>query len=257
MPLPGRRALELPAHLRRAGEGDHRDVGVVVPGGHDLGRPARDDVQPARRQAGLGQGLGQQPGGERCPLRRLEDHRTAGGQGGSDLVQHQVEREVERRDRGDDSERLRVGEPERDHPGSHFVELYGLRRQPPGLLGGDPQRADGAGDFDQGRRDRLAGFGPQQLGEVGRPLGDQLGGLQQHVSPGRGRPTGEHRRLGRRDRLRGLVRAGDGDGADQRLVVRIVHLEGVDTVHPLAVDEELLVTHVWSLLQRAGPRWPP
>ena len=89
------------------------------------------------------------------------------------------------------------GEPERHHA-VDLVELHRLRRQPPGLLPRYPQRGHGPGHLDPRGRDRFAGLRPDLLGEVLRPLGDQPAGLQQQVGPGGGRPSGQHRRLGRR-----------------------------------------------------------
>ena len=67
---------------------------------------ADDDLQHAVGQAGLGEQLGQPQGGERRGGGRLEDDGVAAGQRRRDLVRDQVEREVERRDRGDDAARL-------------------------------------------------------------------------------------------------------------------------------------------------------
>ncbi len=245
----------------RPGEGDHGDVGMVVPDRNDLRRPAGDDIQPARGQARLGQRLGQQAGRERRTLRRLEHHGAAGRERRRHLVHHQVEREVEGGDRRHDAERLGRGEPERGHSWTDLVELHGLGRQPACLLGRDPQGADGSGDLDAGRGDRFAGLGADLLGEVLRAFGNQLAGLEQHVRSRGGRPAAQHGRLGRRDSLRCLLRAGHGDAADQALVERVPHLEGVDPGDPVAVDEELLITHGklplgWNV-RRTGSTRPP
>ena len=80
----------------------------------DSGRPVTMFSQPAGSPASAMR-LGQQARGQRRTLRRLEHHRAAGGQGRRHLVQHQVEREVERGDRGDHAERLGDGEADRGH----------------------------------------------------------------------------------------------------------------------------------------------
>lgn len=102
MPLAPGIGLQSPADLGRAGERHHGHIRVGVPSRHDLSGTTGDHIQPAGRQSDLGQRLGQQTSRQWCPLRRLEHHGAAGGQSRCDLVQHQVEREVERSDGGDD-----------------------------------------------------------------------------------------------------------------------------------------------------------
>ena len=67
---------------------------------------ADDDLEHAVGQAGLGQQLRQPQRGERRVGGRLEHDGVAAGQRRRDLVRHQVEREVERRDGGDHAARL-------------------------------------------------------------------------------------------------------------------------------------------------------
>ena len=108
--LRAARGAELPAHVRRAGERDQLDPRVVDQDVADLARPSDDDVQPPGRLSGVGERLRQEERRERRRRRGLEDARAAGGERRPDLVRHQVQREVERRDRPDDADR-----PAHDH----------------------------------------------------------------------------------------------------------------------------------------------
>ena len=235
-----------PVKVITATSGCSFQVGTIT-----SGRPVTMFSQPAR-QSGLGHRLGEQARGQRRALRRLEYDRAARSQSRRDLVQHQVEREVERGDRRHHAVRLRDGETQRRDPGAISSNCTVSDGQPPGLLRRDPQGVDGAAHLDPGRGDGLSRLGAQQLGEGVRPLRDQSAGREQEVGALGRRPAGEHGGLGGRHRLSRLVGAGHRDGAHQGLVERVVNLEGVDPGDPVAVDEELLVTHEVLLSEMAG-----
>ncbi len=138
------------------------------------------DAQPALRQAGLDQDLGQLQRRDRRLAGGLEDDRVAGGDRRPELVGDEVEREVEGADRADDA----VGDAQ------HHAELAGARRrglhrhraagQLAGLGRGEGQGADAAFRLDRRGLDRLAGLGGDRLRQVIDPLGDQVGGAVQH-----------------------------------------------------------------------------
>jgi hypothetical protein len=89
------------ADRHAAGEGDQVGVGV---GNHLVGnlfRVAGHDREHRRRQPGLVEHVGEDERRERRLLRRLEHHPVVGRDRRGDLVDHLVERMVERRDRGD------------------------------------------------------------------------------------------------------------------------------------------------------------
>ena len=68
---------------------------------------AVDEVEHARRHAGLVQDLGEDDRVERRDLGRLQHHRAAGGERRRDLAGDLVDRPVPRRDHADDADRLR------------------------------------------------------------------------------------------------------------------------------------------------------
>src|ERR1700720_317014 len=113
----GGAAHDVAPDLGRAGERDLGHLRVLHQGVADRRAAARDDVQDARRQAGLGPPLG----GLECRQRRvggrLVHHRVAAGQRRRDLPQRLDEREVPRGDRGDQPDRLAQGVGEHERTG--------------------------------------------------------------------------------------------------------------------------------------------
>ena len=90
---------------RGADETDRRDVGIVEDGVDRL-LVAVDDVEDARRQSRLQHQLGKRHRHAGIALRRLEDEGVAAGDRGRELPHRDHRREIERRDAGDDAERL-------------------------------------------------------------------------------------------------------------------------------------------------------
>ena len=113
-------------------------------------------VDPARRQAALlHEQLDQRDRRERRLAGRLLHDRAAGGDGGGQLVGHQVQREVERRDGADDAD----GQPQREAElavarlrGVHRDHLAGHR---PRLGRRELERQHRTGRLDAGGRDGL------------------------------------------------------------------------------------------------------
>jgi len=131
---------------RRAGERDAVDARVLD---QELagrtGPEAVHHVVDAGRRAGRGDHLGQQGGGGRGLLARLDHDRVAARQRGRDLPGQQQQRQVPRDDHGDHAERAAVGVVERLPP----VRQVGQERLLPG--GGDhvgerPEVGHRAGD---------------------------------------------------------------------------------------------------------------
>ena len=75
--------------------------------GADRRPVAVDQVEHARRHAGLMQHLGEEDGVQRRDLGRLQHHRAAGGERRRDLAGDLVHRPVPRRDEAADADRLR------------------------------------------------------------------------------------------------------------------------------------------------------
>jgi hypothetical protein len=94
---PGQRC-QLLAHRGRAGEGDLADHRMRDQVGTDHLRPAIDQAQHAGRDAAIDKGTHQFGRRGRGLLRRLGDHRAAGGQRCAELANQLVDREVPRRE---------------------------------------------------------------------------------------------------------------------------------------------------------------
>ena len=141
---------------------------------------ADHDLQHAGRQAGLGEQFGEAERRERRGGRRLEHDGVAAGQRRRDLVRHQVEREVERRDGGDHAARLADGPAEAVLAAGVGVHLHQVAGGALGLLGGPAEGGGAAPRLDARVLERLAALGRDEardllgvlLDEVGRALED-------------------------------------------------------------------------------------
>ncbi len=94
------------ADLGRAGEGQLAHARIARQHAADLARGPGDDVEDARRDAGARGELGERERGVGRLRRRLAHDRAAGGERGRDLAGDHRGREVPRRDRRDDADRL-------------------------------------------------------------------------------------------------------------------------------------------------------
>ena len=164
-----------------AGERDHRDVGVrdqVLTGD----RPAPgDDVDDARRDAGVVGGLGEHHRGQRRHLSRLEHDRVSGGDRRQDLPRRHLQRVVPRSDRADDADRLAPD----DRGVVAAVLAGGPALEVAGGAGEEGGVVDRAGHVELGRQpDRLAGLPALDLGELRRR------GRRGSARRRRARPTG-------------------------------------------------------------------
>ena len=97
----------------RAGEGEAADEGARGKRRPDRGAGAGDEVEDAGRQAGVLQALDELERRERRGRRRLEDDGVAVDERRRDLPRRDGDREVPRRDDGDDAERLAAAEQHR------------------------------------------------------------------------------------------------------------------------------------------------
>ena len=130
---------------------------------------AVDDVEDAVRQAGFLPELGLELDGARGVRRRLEDERVAAGEGdGIDPHRHH-DREVERRDPGDDAERLAQGDRVdvgRDVRRVHAGEVA--------AVAGELDRLDAAHDFGLGIGVGLAVVAGDERGQLVAMLPGEL-----------------------------------------------------------------------------------
>ena len=99
------RGVDVARDRRRADEADRLDVGVGQQRVHRL-LVAVDDVEDARRHPGPGQQLGDEERRGRIALGRLQDEGVAAGERDREHPHRHHAGEVERRDAGDDPERL-------------------------------------------------------------------------------------------------------------------------------------------------------
>src|SRR5665213_488245 len=163
-------------------ERDHGDAGVEGEGVADNGAGPGDDVERARRQPRFVKDLREEQCADGCGGGWFVNDRVARGDGGSDLMQREVEWEVERGDGRDDAEGLANGDA-----GFAFAARMGvhgnfLAVEPVGLLGGEEEREDAAVDFCARLTDGLAGFGGDDeryffaaFGEDGLSFGEDGG----------------------------------------------------------------------------------
>ena len=185
-----RRLDDLLAGRVLAGEGDLVDVGVAGERGAGTFAEARDHVDHARREADLGDDLGETKRRERRLLRGLQDDRAAGRERGAELVAAHEQREVPRDDRADHSDGLapHVGVEVAEGGSSDLAfDLRGPARVVAKEIRGER-------DVDDVRLgDRLAVVERLELGELVVELADarteapeQVGALgRRQVAPGR------------------------------------------------------------------------
>lgn len=184
--------MQVPADLGRADEAEEGDAPVGGERLCELVGLRQEGLAPGLRQPGLVHQSDEVAAAQRRRARRLDDGRAADGDCRRDLVDDQVERVVEGRDRRDDADRLLGGEG--PAPG-------GGRRQPhrdltPGeiaeFISGVVDAVDGAGGLDDRIGQRLAAFardlaremvalGRQQLGKLAQDR-DPLMGLQPAIA---------------------------------------------------------------------------
>jgi hypothetical protein len=121
---------------------DQRFTGFGPPVGHH-----RD---PVGGQTGLDEEVDERQGSERGLGGGLEHDRTAGGDGGGQLVGHQVEREVERRDGGDHPRGHAQGEGQLATPVRRGLDRDHLSGELAGSGGGEGEGVDRIAPLDPG-----------------------------------------------------------------------------------------------------------
>ena len=258
----GSRSLEVPADLGRAGE---RDLAIPVVARHPVGhlRPDGEHLVHALRQVGLGEELGQAERADRRGGRRLHHDGRADAERRSDLVRHQVQREVER---GDAEHRTDREPAQQAHPRSQRclgVETHHLVVPVPDHLGGPPERGDRPRGLDRRPFERLAALTRDQLrvlvDRLGQALGDVIERLGSHM---------DREVLGRLERLvrggRSLLDVGvrgDADLVDHAVVERALDLERALARPPVPVHQEGSRAHrgitSFALLPRSWVRRAP
>ena len=173
-------AAQIPANAGGADEAQESDARI---GGEPLGQGVvlgDEGLAPRLREARLAEQGDQLQAGQRRRRSRLDDHGTPDGDGRRDLMDDQVERMVEGRDRGDDADRLPGGEspaaiarrrePHRDLAAGEVAELVGRIAQ----------AVDRTDRLDPGVRQRLPAFLRDEPRKCVQPLSQQHGGADQN-----------------------------------------------------------------------------
>ncbi len=211
----------------------------------DRASASGDDVEVVGGQAALVDEQGGEGDGAQGRLRRrLEDDGATGGDRRSELVGDEVEGEVERRDRPDDTDRNAHGEPDLALAGGDRIEGDDLTGERAGLGGGELERPDGALRFDPCRADRLGSLGCNRPGELLLAFAEQAGRCVEDLGPLPPRQGASLQRLPcRRDGAVDVVGGGQRHSADLGPVERRVdddlfaahgsdHTSGMAARHP-------------------------
>ena len=220
--LAARRAarIDVMRDRRRADEADRLDVGIVEDR-VDRFLVAVDDVENAGRAARLDEEFGQAHRHAGVALGRLEDEGVAAGDRRRELPQRDHRGEVERRDAGDDAERLahRIDVD----AGAGAVGVFALHQMR--RAESEFDHFDAALDVALGVDERLAVLARENVGELVGVLGDEVVEFHQHAGAALriGRAPGGLRRLGVENRGAHLRGGGERDRAAHRPVHRLKH----------------------------------
>ena len=152
------------ADPRRSGKGDRAHQLVAGQRVSDLRAIAVDDVEQAVRHPRLAPQIGEQVGDSRCRFGRKEHEGVAGGQRHRRLFYALDQRHVERRDSGDDADRL--AHAHADPSGN--VRRDGLAAHPPRDSRGGAQEADREADLEPSFGDRRADLVDQHIVKLRR-----------------------------------------------------------------------------------------
>ncbi len=145
--------------LNAAGERHHGDALIEHQHVADRAAGPGNHIQRARWKSALLEDAGHANRGHRRGGCRLVHHAVAARQRRPNLVHRQVQREVERRHRGDHAERLAHGHGPVSFAGRRSVHGDDFSAQPMRLFGGKQQREGGALDFKTRLLDGLARLG--------------------------------------------------------------------------------------------------
>ena len=233
--------LDLPAHSRAAGETDQLDAligdqqsGVFV--------RKRKHVQSAVRPARLLHRFRQQQRGQRSLGRGFQDQGTTGGNGGRNLVRHQIQGEIKGSDSGNRPQR----EAAHNAPASGGkllpVERQILAVNPRALLGGNVEGEDGALDLGARGLDRLARLLRHGAGKFLLALVDVFRHPPQYALAFESRkpPGGPESFYRGCNRGLGVFPPALEDRSDHAAVIRGPYFDRVAFLDPFAIDKKAL-----------------
>ena len=200
-----------------------RTVGFVASSSPTTDDDPGNDSEDAGRHARALRELRERQRGEGRRARGLRDHRAPRRQSRSCLARDHRHREVPRRDRGADADRLL----EHDHPAARRVRGDRLAVDPLRLLGVPLDEGGAVEDLALRLGQRLALLGGEDHREVVGRLDHQVEPAAQDRRPllrGQGRPCGE-RTVGGVDRPPDVVARRARDGAERQAVGGVDDLE--------------------------------
>ena len=210
---------------------------------------AVDDVEHAGRQAGFDQQLGKPHRHRRIALRRLEDEGIAAGERRREFPHRNHGREIERRDAGDDAERLAHGIEIDAGAGAFGVFALEQMRNAAGEL----DHFEAALDIAFGVGEGLAVLGGEKPRQLVEFLLHEIEELEQHaraplrIGGGPGRLGG----FGNRDRVLDFRVLSERDLGLHLAGIRIEDVAEASrcSLHLFAADEVADLTHVGFSLE--------
>ncbi len=227
----------------RADEADRLNVGIVEDG-VDRFLVAVDDIEDAGRPARLDEQFAEPHRHAGIALRRFQDEGVAAGDRRRELPQRDHRGEIERRDAGDDAERL-AHRIEVD-AGAGAIGVFALHQMRNAEREFD--HLDAALDVALGVGDRLAVLAREDVGELVVVLGDEIDELHQDAGAALriDRGPGRLRRLGVLDRRAHLGLGGERDMGAHRAVHRLENVGRSTRLagDVLAADEMPVLDHV-------------
>jgi hypothetical protein len=227
--------------LRSAGKGDHANAGIGDEHVADPVAVSGHHVQCLRREASVAERLGEHERRNRRDRRGLQNHRVAGGEGGAELVRHQVERIVEGSDRSDNADGKAIVVSHSVLRPGRRVEGNRLPIEPPCLVGGYVKSVGATQGFFPRLPYRLRSFRRDHTGELLVILLHLVRDLPENGDPLVCRNALHHFEAphGARDCLKHILFVSRGDRVEDRPVVRVLYFDPLVPVDPLTADQHL------------------
>ena len=175
---PAARQIGL-ADLGAAGEGDFANAIIAANGRANGTARAGEAGDGLGGQACLKQNIHQLQGRERSVGGGLDEHGVAAGDGRADLVRHEVEREIKRRNGRDNADGHAQGEPELARATRRGIERQHLAREAARFIGGKVNRLRRARYFELALGQDFAFLGGNEHADFVHPSAHQRGRFAQ------------------------------------------------------------------------------
>lgn len=190
---------------------------------HGRSTPRHDMEEIRGCTAFVDQHLDESDGGERRLRGRLQDDRATGGDRRSDLVRHQIQREVEGCDGTDDTDRHPKGEPDLAFAGRQRIEGHDVPGEFARFSGRELKSSDRPIDLDSSRAERFGGLRGHDSREFLTSFGEHDRRAIEDGCPSMERKA--DRSTGRPDRSIDVVGRAGGNGSDDGTVERVANLD--------------------------------